>query len=140
MKLDRCIILNECFNYIISVTAFCITEHITFIDYIQNPIRLHFFRVHPNGIGQNFFLSNELCRGELFKSKGETSVTRTIQPFSSFPSWKNINMSKKYTFAQWADIWYEQHTEVTATTKEGYKYTLRHLKNEFGMRTRNGGK
>ena len=43
-----------------------------------------------------------------------------------------IDLSKSYTFAQWADIWFENHTQVSATTREGYKYTLRHLKNEFG--------
>lgn len=43
-----------------------------------------------------------------------------------------IDTTQNYSFAQWADLWYELHTEVSATTKEGYKYTLRHLKNEFG--------
>lgn len=43
-----------------------------------------------------------------------------------------LDMSKNYTFAQWADIWFENHTDVSATTKEGYRYTLRILKNEFG--------
>lgn len=43
-----------------------------------------------------------------------------------------IDTTQSYSFSQWADLWYEQHTEVSATTKEGYKYTLRHLKNEFG--------
>ena len=38
-------------------------------------------------------------------------------------------------FEEWADIWYENHKEnVTATTQEGYKYTLRILKNHFGRR------
>lgn len=44
-----------------------------------------------------------------------------------------IDLSKTYTFAQWADIWYENHTDISATTREGYKYTLRHLKHEFGQ-------
>ena len=38
-------------------------------------------------------------------------------------------------FEEWADIWYENHKEnVTATTQEGYKYTLRILKDHFGRR------
>ena len=43
-----------------------------------------------------------------------------------------IDMRKKFTFAEWANIWFEHHTDISATTKEGYKYTLRHLNNEFG--------
>ena len=38
-------------------------------------------------------------------------------------------------FEEWADIWYEHHKDnVTATTQEGYKYTLRILKEHFGRR------
>ena len=38
-------------------------------------------------------------------------------------------------FEEWADIWYEHHKDnVTATTQEGYKYTLRILKEYFGRR------
>ena len=38
-------------------------------------------------------------------------------------------------FEEWADIWYENHKEnVSATTQEGYKYTLRILKDHFGRR------
>ena len=43
-----------------------------------------------------------------------------------------IDLTKDYSFAQWADIWYEQHTQISATTEEGYKYTLQYLKNAFG--------
>ena len=38
-------------------------------------------------------------------------------------------------FEEWADVWYEHHKDnVTATTQEGYKYTLRILKDHFGRR------
>ena len=38
-------------------------------------------------------------------------------------------------FEEWADIWYEHHKDnVTATTQEGYKYTLHILKDHFGRR------
>ena len=43
-----------------------------------------------------------------------------------------IDMSKEYIFSEWADIWFKSHTEISATTREGYSYTLRHLKNAFG--------
>lgn len=39
----------------------------------------------------------------------------------------------QYTFSEWADKWYESHREnVSATTAEGYKYTLKALKDHFG--------
>lgn len=38
-------------------------------------------------------------------------------------------------FDEWADRWYEFHCEsVSATTAEGYRYTLRILKDHFGRR------
>ena len=66
-----------------------------------------------------------------FYGKTQSEVKKKLEEYRK-KKHSGIDMSKKYTFAQWADIWYDQHTEVTATTKEGYKYTLRHLKNEFG--------
>lgn len=38
-------------------------------------------------------------------------------------------------FDEWGDRWYENHKDnITATTQEGYKYTLRILKDHFGRR------
>lgn len=40
---------------------------------------------------------------------------------------------EQYEFSTWADMWFEGRKEsVSATTIEGYKYTLRLLKNHFG--------
>ena len=42
---------------------------------------------------------------------------------------------KEYTFAEWAVIWFEHHKNtISATTQEGYKYTLRILHDYFGHR------
>ena len=42
---------------------------------------------------------------------------------------------KDIRFDEWADIWYTHHCEnVSATTAESYKYTLRILKDHFGRR------
>ena len=42
---------------------------------------------------------------------------------------------KEITFAAWADEWIEQHQHnISPTTYEGYKYTLRRLKNHFGRK------
>ena len=42
---------------------------------------------------------------------------------------------KDIRFDEWADMWFEHHKEnVKPTTAEGYKYTLRILKDHFGRR------
>ena len=42
---------------------------------------------------------------------------------------------KEITFAAWADEWIEQHQHnISPTTYEGYKYTLRRLKDHFGRK------
>ena len=44
-------------------------------------------------------------------------------------------VEKQWTFSEFADFWFENHADnVTATTREGYTYTLRILKNEFNRR------
>lgn len=43
--------------------------------------------------------------------------------------------NKEYFFEEWADIWFEIHKpNITLTTQEGYKYTLRRLKAYFGKK------
>ena len=40
-----------------------------------------------------------------------------------------------YSFSEWADFWFEHHKNmISATTQEGYTYTLRNLKTHFGRR------
>ncbi len=46
-----------------------------------------------------------------------------------------IDTSHNYSFSNWADIWFEHHQDnITATTQENYRYTLRILKDYFGVR------
>ena len=46
-----------------------------------------------------------------------------------------IDISHNYNFSNWADIWFEHHQDnITATTQENYRYTLRILKDYFGVR------
>ena len=46
-----------------------------------------------------------------------------------------INWEADYTFEEWADIWYESHKDnIAPTTQDSYRYTLRVLKEYFGMR------
>ena len=50
-----------------------------------------------------------------------------------------IDWEANFTFGEWADIWFEGHKDnIAATTQEGYKYTLRILKDYFGDRRLNG--
>lgn len=44
-----------------------------------------------------------------------------------------ISAMSNQTFAEWSDFWLEHHREnITPTTYEGYRYTLRRLENYFG--------
>lgn len=46
-----------------------------------------------------------------------------------------INWEKRFTFGEWADIWFDGHKDnIAATTQESYRYTLRILKNHFENR------
>ena len=46
-----------------------------------------------------------------------------------------INWEADYTFEEWADIWFESHKDnIAPTTQDSYRYTLRVLKEYFGMR------
>ena len=42
-------------------------------------------------------------------------------------------LKKEYTFIEWSNFWYEDHKDdITPTTQENYKYTMRILQNYFG--------
>lgn len=48
---------------------------------------------------------------------------------------EGIDVSEDFTFKRWSDIWFEHHKDnITSTTQENYKYTLRILQNYFGSR------
>ena len=45
---------------------------------------------------------------------------------------EGLDTNKLWGFSEWADFWYESHKDnVTATTQQSYKYTLRILKEHF---------
>jgi integrase len=42
-------------------------------------------------------------------------------------------LKKEYTFIEWSEFWFENHKDdITPTTQENYKYTMRILQNYFG--------
>lgn len=46
-----------------------------------------------------------------------------------------LNVDSIVTFSEWADVWFDNHREnVSATTQESYQYTIRILKDQFGIR------
>ena len=46
-----------------------------------------------------------------------------------------IVLDSNYTFPEWADLWFENHKDnITATTQESYRYTLKILKDAFAKR------
>ena len=46
-----------------------------------------------------------------------------------------LQVDNKVPFSTWADIWFENHKDnISLTTQEGYKYTIRILKKYFGIR------
>ena len=48
---------------------------------------------------------------------------------------EGLDLDKKYAFSEFADIWYDHHrANITPTTQESYRYTLRILKEHFGNR------
>ena len=46
-----------------------------------------------------------------------------------------LRAGQDYSFTEWADFWFEHHqSTISATTREGYSYTLRNLKDYFGRK------
>ena len=46
-----------------------------------------------------------------------------------------LDLEHNYTFSDWADIWFESHkANISPTTQENYKYTLKALKGAFPNR------
>ena len=42
-------------------------------------------------------------------------------------------LKKEYSFIEWSDFWFENHKDdISPTTQESYKYTMRILQNYFG--------
>lgn len=77
------------------------------------------------------YLDSGKLRSISFYGKTQSEVKRKLDEYRK-KKLLGLDMSKQYIFSQWADVWFENHDQVSATTREGYKYTLRILKSEFG--------
>lgn len=77
------------------------------------------------------YLDSGKLRSISFYGKTQAEVKKKVDEYRK-KKMLGVDMSKQYTFSQWAEIWFENHTQISATTREGYRYTLRQLKHEFG--------
>lgn len=69
-----------------------------------------------------------------FYGKTQKEVRQKLQEFMADKA-AGLNTERKYTFGEFADIWYDHHrANITPTTQESYKYTLKILKDHFGER------
>ena len=69
-----------------------------------------------------------------FYGKTQEEVRRKVLEWKKLHSQNSI-CKKDYLFAEWADMWFEIHKEnITLTTQESYRYTLRTLKEYFGQK------
>ncbi len=69
-----------------------------------------------------------------FYGKTQKEVKEKVRAWEANRA-SGIDASSDFTFRQWSDIWYEGHRDnVTPTTQESYKYTLRILQDFFGPR------
>lgn len=72
------------------------------------------------------------------KCKSFYGKTRTeaVERFNAFKlaQASGIDMTKNYSFTECANLWYENHDEISPTTRESYKYTLRILNKYLGTK------
>lgn len=66
-----------------------------------------------------------------FSGKTQAEARRKLEDFKKM---RSAGMAwEQYDFSTWADLWFESHKQnISATTQEGYRYTLKTLKEYFG--------
>lgn len=80
---------------------------------------------------QNGYKDNGKPRIVYFYGRTRKDVQKKLAEFIAARS-SGLAMDRKYTFGEFADIWFEHHkANITPTTQEHYKYTLRILKEHF---------
>lgn len=69
-----------------------------------------------------------------FYGKTQKEVKEKVAEWQELQKQRGSGILKKeYTFVEWSNFWYENHKDdITPTTQEHYKYTLRILQNYFG--------
>lgn len=68
---------------------------------------------------------------KFFYGKTQRDVRAKVKEYKEAQA-SGVEMGLKYTFGEWADMWFLHHKEtVAATTQSHYSYTLRILKDNF---------
>ena len=93
-------------------------------------------RQRPNGLWEltlmDGFQSDGRRKYKSFYAKTQKEVKQKARAYQDAKA-EGIEVDVVYYFDEWADLWFESHKDnITPTTQEGYKYTLRILKDHFG--------
>ena len=75
-------------------------------------------------------------RIKYFYGDTKADVQRKVLTWKkTLPQGRPLHAYREYLFAEWADMWFDIHKNyISPTTQEGYRYTLRVLKEHFGRR------
>lgn len=82
-------------------------------------------------IGYNPETGAKKCKSFYGKTR-----TEAVNKFNAFrlAQASGIDMTKNFSFSEYAALWYEGLDEISATTRESYKYTLRILNEHLGSK------
>jgi integrase len=75
-------------------------------------------------------------RIKYFYGDTKADVQRKVLTWKkTLPQGRPLHAYREYLVAEWADMWFDIHKNyISPTTQEGYRYTLRVLKEHFGRR------
>ena len=95
-------------------------------------------RQRPNGLWEltlmDGFQKDGRRKYKSFYANTQKEVKQKAKAYQDAKA-QGIEVDVVYTFTQWADIWYENHRDnISPTTQEHYKYTLRILKEYFSRK------
>ena len=96
------------------------------------------FRKRPDGRWESTFMIGWHPDGRrMYKTiygKTQAELRQKVQAWKSTQTVDRID-KHEYAFSQWADMWFQIHrNNVSPTTAESYRYSLRKLKAYFGRR------
>ena len=72
-----------------------------------------------------------------FYGKTQKEVKEKVEQWKQTSKQRGASdlLKKEYTFIEWSNFWFENHkSEITPTTQDHYKYTLRILQDYFGKK------
>ncbi|MGN1026581.1 MAG: phage integrase central domain-containing protein, partial [Faecousia sp.] len=93
-------------------------------------------RKRPNGTWELTVKIGRRDDGKwITKSFYAESQKKVKEKLKRYQEQENVHEKYSLSFCEWSDFWLEQHKQkITATTYEGYRYTLKLLKRFFGAK------